>query len=180
MQNLYKETMKGIINRQAERLYKELELSPGFCTDDVVAALGGKIVPVKEVGENADAQIAPNETGDSFQISCVDTDKEKDDEYRRLAIAHELGHLFLHMSKITDNGKYMIEGTYAHKNISSSMVEWEAEEFALAFLMPENVFRNAVEEAEESEDIVDKIQWLADKFKVPFKSVIVRRKSLEI
>ena len=40
MQNLYKETMKGIINRQAERLYKELDLSPGFRTDDVVIALG--------------------------------------------------------------------------------------------------------------------------------------------
>ena len=178
MQNLYKETMKKIINRQAERLYKKLKLAPGFSTDNVVIALGGEIVPVEEVKDNADAQIAPNETGDSFQIFCVG--KEKDDEYRRLAVAHELGHLFLHMSKITDNGKYVIEGTYAHKNISSSMVEWEAEEFALAFLMPESVFKNAVEEAEGNEEIVDKIQWLADKFKVPFKSVIVRRKSLEI
>lgn len=178
MQNLYKETMKGIINRQAERLYKVLNLSPGFSTDKVVTDLGGEIVHVKEVEDNADAQITPNEEGNSFRILCVN--KEIDEEYVRLAVAHELGHLFLHMSKITDSGKYVIEGTYAHKNISSSMVEWEAEEFALAFLMPENVFINAVEEAEGNEKIVDKIQWLADEFKVPFKSVIVRRKSLGI
>ncbi len=170
--------MKGIINRQAERLYKVLKLSPGFSTDAVVIDLGGEIVHVEEVEDNADAQITPNEEGDSFQIFCVN--KEIDAEYVRLAVAHELGHLFLHMSKIADDGNYVIEGTYAHKNISSSMVEWEAEEFALAFLMPESVFRNAVEEAEGDEKIADKIQWLADKFKVPYKSVIVRRKSLEI
>ena len=45
MQNLYKETMKKIINRQAERLYKKLKLAPGFSTDNVVIALGGEIVP---------------------------------------------------------------------------------------------------------------------------------------
>lgn len=36
MQNLYKETMRKIINQQAEKLYDKLCLSPDFDVKDVI------------------------------------------------------------------------------------------------------------------------------------------------
>lgn len=176
MQNLYKETMEEIINQQAEQLYHKLNLNPGFDLDGVIEKLGGTIEEEKDLEESVDAKILPDFNGESFKIICV----SKENEYRRLAIAHELGHLFLHMAKVNGKDSYIIEGTYQHERENTSMIEWEAEEFALAFLMPEQVFRNKVEEIDANEKYLDKIQELSRLFKVPYKSVIVRRKSLDI
>ncbi len=176
MQNIYKETMKTIINKMAEFLCKRLELSPGFEIEDTVRRLGGTI-EFQELEDTIDAQILST-ADNNFKIICEKD--SKNDVYLRFAIAHELGHLFLHMTQKNESGTYDIVGSYTHQMLSNSMIEWEAEEFAAAFLMPEDKFREKVEEVESSDAIKDKIQWLAEVFLVPYKSVITRGKSLDI
>lgn len=180
MQNIYKDTMKEIINKQADLLYTTLKLDPGFCIRDIIMRLGGQIEICEngELGEGVEARIVPIDNNSSFKISYKK--QGIDESYIRFAIAHELGHLFLHMAHKDKQGNYKIDGDYNRKTQNISILEWEAEEFAAAFLMPEKVFRMKVEEAEENCQIEDKFQWLANTFRVPYKSVITRGKSLGI
>ena len=180
MQNIYKETMKEIINKQADLLYTTLKLQPGFNLREIIDRLGGKVEIYEndELGEGVEATIVPIEDNSSFKISY--RKQGIDESYIRFAIAHELGHLFLHMAHKDNKGRYKIDGAYNRKSQNISLLEWEAEEFAAAFLMPEKVFRMKVEEAEENSQIQDKFQWLAKTFRVPYKSVITRGKSLGI
>lgn len=180
MQNIYKETMKEIINKQADLLYTTMELEPGFNLRQIINRLGGivEICENGELGEGVEARIVPIENNSNFKISYKK--QGIDESYIRFAIAHELGHLFLHMAHKDKDGKYKIDGNYNRTNQNVSILEWEAEEFAAAFLMPEKVFRMKVEEAEENSQIQDKFQWLAKTFRVPYKSVITRGKSLGI
>lgn len=53
------------------------------------------------------------------------------------SIAHELGHLFLHMAYPDDEKGYILSGSYHKETQNTSICEWEAEELAAAFLMPE-------------------------------------------
>lgn len=180
MQNIYKETMKEIINKQADLLYTTLRLKPGFNVREIINRLGGKVELCEkdELGEDVEARIVPIENNSNFKISYKK--QGIDESYVRFSIAHELGHLFLHMAHKDKNGKYVIDGDYNRKSQNISILEWEAEEFAAAFLMPEKIFRLKVEEAEENSQIQDKFQWLAQTFRVPYKSVITRGKSLGI
>lgn len=180
MQSVYKETMRNIINKQARILYRNLELSPGFSIEDTVGRLGGEISKVDKLDNNTDAKISPTEDGMNFVIRH--TIPEHNEKYLRFSVAHELGHLFLHMAQPDEKKGYVIEGSYAHNGKSDSIIEWEAEEFAAAFLMPEDVFVHESEIIDEdnNNDGKDKIELLSDKFKVPYKSVIVRGRNLEI
>ena len=180
MQELYKETMRSIINKQGEGVYKKLNLSPGFDVEDTVRRLGGQleICNSGEIEAGADAKILPTYDGKNFKILY---EQSEVDAHTRFSIAHELGHLFLHMTRLDqDKSEYVISGDYKHVPRSSSMIEWEAEEFAAAFLMPESIFKIKAEEVSANTTVQDKIQWLADLFKVPYKSVVIRGENLGI
>lgn len=178
MQKVYKETMRKIINRQAEMLYRKLDLKPGFDVLELVESLGGEICQNVELDESTEAKICNTEECNSFKIECKVV-PDNSDTYARFSIAHELGHLFLHMAKVGEDGGYILEGDFARRPPCASMIEWEAEEFAAAVLMPESVFRREIELVWQSE-VEDKIRYLAELFKVPYKSIITRGKSLEI
>ena len=180
MQELYKETMRRTINKQAECVFQMLKLSPGFPVEDTVRRLGGELELCNNEGIEAgvDAKIVPSADKKNFKISYI---QGEEDIYTRFSIAHELGHLFLHMTRLDqEKNEYVISGDYKHVPRSSSIIEWEAEEFAAAFLMPESIFKIKAEEISANTTVQDKIQWLADLFKVPYKSVLIRGENLGI
>lgn len=179
MQNVYKETMRSIINRQAETLYKKMKSTPGFKIADTVEELGGRIEYVQDFEDGVEAKINASEDGQSFIIKCQES-IQLNDKYTRFAIAHELGHLFMHMIKFETNDNYKIVGNYTRNPQDVSINEWEAEEFAAAFLMPEGEFRMHVELIRTDDKIKDKIEYLSEHFKVPYKNVITRGKGLGI
>lgn len=94
-------------------------------------------------------------------------------------IAHELGHLFLHMGYIVDKelwNKYM-EKSFKSKN---SIEEYEADEFAGALLMPKNLYEDALDffkEEYEGTTIVN-ITKLAKYFNVSESIVKIRGRNL--
>lgn len=173
MKNNYKSAMREIINRTAEKLYKDLNLEPGFNISDVITKLGGTL----EFEAKSHISVYPKNSGNNFKI--IHPFENLDDVYVRFDIAHELGHLFLHMTELDKDGNYHINSTYTKKR-DICIMEWEAMEFAASFLMPESIFYIKVELVYANENIKDKIQCLADIFKVPYKSVIIRGKSLDI
>lgn len=181
MQNIYKQTMRKIINKQAENLYSRLKLEPGFELSQVVEALGGvlKNVPSDQLGSGVVAKISPMNDGQSFCIDC--SEEETDEKSIRFSIAHELGHLFLHMAnRDEDTGEMIIKGIYERRMGNGSINEWEADEFAAAFLMPQGEFLMSVEALDAVDDMEDEIRVLSDKFLVSYKSVITRGRSLDI
>lgn len=180
MLGLYKEAMRKTLNKQAEVLFDKLGLKPGFDIKETVERLGGEIQIKENLKENIEAQICPKEgSNDGFLIECK-TAFDNNDVYTRFSIAHELGHLFLHMAIPDDEKGYKLIGSFHKEEQNTSINEWEAEEFAAAFLMPENIFRIKVDAVWMDNKINDKIEYIANMFKVPYKSVITRGKGLEI
>lgn len=180
MLGLYKEAMRKTINKQAEVLFDKLELEPGFDIESTVKRLGGEIRTRENLRENIEAQIcAKEDMDDGFLIECK-TDFDNNDVYTRFSIAHELGHLFLHMATPDDEKGYVLSGSFQKEPQNTSINEWEAEEFAAAFLMPETIFRIKVDAVRMDDKVNDKFGYIANMFKVPYKSVITRGKGLEI
>lgn len=173
MRTLYKNIMGKQINRKAECLYNLIGKEPGFDIFKAVRDLGGtiKIVAANELGLGVDAKIVVYDEDGGFEILCA---PDLGDEYTRFCIAHELGHLFLHMVKKDENGKpQIIEKSFCRNNDLYNLREWEAEEFAAAFLMPEEEFKSYI-------SVVDgDISEIAKKFKVSPQSVLMRCKRLE-
>lgn len=79
----------------------------------------------------------------------------------RFTVAHELGHYFLHSRM----GKTAIRAT----RFGTGRVEWEANWFAAAFLMPADVFKHCIDSDFSDDD-------LAAKFKVSPQAIEVRKK----
>lgn len=168
--------MEKEINRRAESLYNIIGKTPGFDIINAVEKLGGRVIMVEntalDFGIDAKIDTSETEEGIDFKIFCV---KENIEEYIRFCIAHELGHLFLHMTKKDENGNIeLVKDSFYKTNNDFSIYEWEAEEFAACFLMPEDEFKIQIEVQRGD------VEKIAKKFKVPTQSVFMRCKRLGI
>lgn len=164
------------IYQYAEKIHNALGLEEDFDVEDVVIGLGGKIETCKLRpgiwAEMCDFSCDENKYKFNIKISS-DTIKE---ERKRFSIAHELGHLFLHMdflddSKWKENCQSGIN--FNRSEASDSRKEIEANTFAAALLMPNNLFRSIVEQYTNSDGVCD-INKVANKFKVSKQSAYYR------
>lgn len=81
--------------------------------------------------------------GDSFEITIAEY---MSDNRQVFTIAHELGHLFLHMGYAIDSKKWSSnENNIFFRNLSGEM-EFQAHEFAAALLMPVQQFYKKMQE----------------------------------
>lgn len=174
MQALYKQIMGKQINRKGECLYNLIGKCPGFDIIRAVEILGGTVSFDNQslLAVGVDARIEAKVINDdiAFDILCK---PDLTEDYKRFCIAHELGHLFLHMAEKDQNGDVVIlQNSFSKNNDFSKMYEWEAEEFAACFLMPEEEFRNSIE------NLKGDVEKLAKRYKVSPQSVIMRCKRL--
>lgn len=140
---------------------------------DIVKKIDGKIVEIDQpnVGEMKDGRIELESNG-KFTITL--NTYFNIEERRKFSCAHELGHLFLHILKsdgrVNDSVYYRYGG---------GVEEREANEFAAALLMPEELF---VEIAERylDDDNVYIINPIADYFGVSKEAVIARGRNLSL
>lgn len=109
---------------------------------------------------------------DAFTIKLKQANSEIP---HKLSLAHEIGHLMLHMKLGTDAWNDIAVGTaYTLKYTVCSISEDEANEFAAALLLPEKNFTQAVRDAAAD------LKKLAERFQVDESIVYYRGRSLNI
>ena len=124
------------INKLAEIIREACDLQTPVDLRQAVERLGGTIE--KESAAEYEAMVT--KSGDGFKIILSNNEY---DRRERFSIAHELGHLFLHMGYLIDEEKWKSVGDYTDSvyfRYGHSIEEHEANEFAAAFLMPKAEF----------------------------------------
>lgn len=141
---------KDTINKVAGIVLKILDYDkPAYQPDDAVNQLGGIIKDdITDECEDARIERATDNSGYKFIIHL---NPNKPLYRTRFSLAHELGHLFLHMGYLTDrwnNAETFQDSiyyrSYNRKDMNYSQEESEANEFAAAFLMPKEQFKDSL------------------------------------
>ena len=160
------------INKLADSIREALELvTPPYEPKFAVKKLNGEIF-YDLSADDIDAFI--EKTGNqNFSIHLSDN---KSLQRERFTLAHELGHLFLHMGFVIDDSKWRQKEMVYYRDNTSSKDEYEANEFAAAFLMPKQEFiRTANDNL--NNDLYN-VQRLADHFGVSIDAATNRGKWL--
>ncbi len=107
----------------------------------VVNLIGGEVIEDVSLGSYADGAVMKN--GDRF-IIYIPPNQPKTRE--NFTIAHELGHLFLHMGYMINEDLWNDSDNVSYKRKGNSIVENQANEFAAAFLMPQQDYKRIVDQ----------------------------------
>ena len=107
-------------------------------------ALGGKVIVVSD--DEIEHEACIEKKGETFEIKVKDFHPPR----MTFSIAHELGHLFLHMGYMTDEKRFaaLADGHAYDRNTTyefgKTEEEYEANSFASELLMPRLQFLEAV------------------------------------
>lgn len=152
---------KAQVFAKAQEFARQTEFFPGDRLEALVSRIGGRITYLTdtETVEAADGSLLVWGPKD-FEIKLsAFTGPERD----RFTIAHELGHYVLH----SGSGKQQLRAA----RFGSSPVDWEANWFAAALLMPESDFLETCKR-------YDNNTLIAARYGVSPKAVEVRKHSL--
>ena len=172
---------RRLIGSAADEIRKALDLPDGdFNIEEVVSRLNGFISYFSgyEAGMTEEVVKSGGQEFSDVHADFVIRINEGNVKTRqRFSIAHELGHLFLHMRYLTDTWYALPAGKSYQRELGSySMTEEEANEFAGAFLMPEHHFvKIANETSSNTHYILDKI---AQHFNVSISAASNRGRNL--
>jgi Zn-dependent peptidase ImmA (M78 family) len=131
------------IQEFAEKMHDDFELRIPVDAKTVAKSLGGRIIETKtDLPEEIDAKI--DKEGKAFKITI---NANRPNTRNNFTIAHELGHLFLHMGYMFNPERWENVNKYtdsAYYRFGHGEEELEANEFAAAFLMPGKKYRDVV------------------------------------
>lgn len=132
-----------LINEMADAVRKLYGLDgPITDIDNVVHIMGGVVVEDSSIDGFSDGRI--RKTGEeSFEIAISPFQSK---ERRNFTIAHELGHLFLHMGFRTNRERWEAQNNITYYRNGSSELEYQSNEFAAAFLMPQKEYKQIMEQ----------------------------------
>jgi Zn-dependent peptidase ImmA (M78 family) len=146
---------------------------------EAIQKLGGKSDADIE-DESIDAFIAKD--GDNSFYIHINSNKPQ--RRTNFTLAHELGHLFLHMGFIINPEKWKnlekYDDSVFFRSSRYSLEEFEANEFAGSFLMPEKEFIDCANLHLDTERNSYNLEPISDCFEVSQDSVILRGKRLGI
>lgn len=169
-----KQERKRQIEQVAETIRDALQLNnEKVDLDEVITAgLGGEIIKFNDRNKHEEVIKLGEE---SFLIEINGTHSMT---RQRISIAHEIGHLFLHMRYLTDEWGSIESGHSYDKAIGSrTQLEQEANVFAAAFLMPEDGFKTVAEQTSDENDYYD-FDQIARYYDVSIDAVIYRGKNI--
>lgn len=130
---------KSSAYKLAEHVAESLAFMPGEDIVNVVTKLGGKIQYTEEEIEKNPDSIVIEESGKFTIFISIFTSPLRD----KFTIAHELGHFFFHyIIGLCCQGPMKATRLINAKSSDEKRAEVEANWFAAAFLMPENIFCN--------------------------------------
>lgn len=162
------------INAFADSVREIMGLNVPVDVEKMVKQLGGVIDYSNDLPVGAEAKIERIEN--SFKITLQEPSERSTKETRkRFTIAHEIGHLFLHMRYIIDPNYWSkvpeyVDGAYYRFGYSAE--EREAYEFAAALLMPKREFEEIANRNLDSGSF--NLQPIAEYFNVSIHAVKVR------
>ena len=160
---------RRMINSLAEDVLSAYNISvPIGNIDEIVEKLGGTIQKEAFFSDGA-----VEKEGYGFKIIVSPFQDEKRE---RFTIAHELGHLFLHMGYRTNNELWEKQENNIYHRIGNSEKEYQANEFAAAFLMPATEYLSVLNKVAEG-NMVDTSK-IAEYFNVSIEAAANRGKFL--
>ena len=158
-----------MINSLAEDVLSAYNISvPIGNIDEIVEKLGGTIQKEAFFSDGA-----VEKEGNGFKIIVSPFQDEKRE---RFTIAHELGHLFLHMGYRTNNELWEKQENNIYHRIGNSEKEYQANEFAAAFLMPASEYHTVLKRIADG-NVVDTSK-IAEYFNVSVEAASNRGKFL--
>lgn len=111
---------------------------------DVVESLGGAIQEDTNIGMYSDGYIRKHLKGESPRFTIVVPSNQSENR-KNFTIAHELGHLFLHMGYMIDDELWNSEKNVIFNRKGNSEIELQANEFAAALLMPKREYKEILD-----------------------------------
>ncbi|MDI7165970.1 ImmA/IrrE family metallo-endopeptidase [Leptospira santarosai] len=166
------------INAKADELRMFLELKVPLDLVQSVEKLGGRVFEDENLP--FEALIKKDEKSNKFEIRLQGNHSEV---RKRFSIAHEIAHLILHMNYDYKNHSWLGETEYKDSVLyryGFTKEEYEANEFAAAFLMPAEEFKLISDKNYHSESEIYKIKPIAEYFKVSMDAVKNRGRWLQI
>ena len=157
--------------------------------ESIVQRLGGTIEEKSDFDDLCDGTI--QKSGKSnFKITIS---PYQNNQRKNFTIAHELGHLFLHMGFgvdpdlwsrqlflhmgfMTDRKLWNTQDEKVYGRFGTSEQEYQANEFAAALLMPENIYKDILDEHSRGNKV--NMNEVAKYFKVSLSAAINRGKFL--
>lgn len=166
------------INKIADVVRTALSLSVPITLEalcEAVYKLGGACISASSGELQVDAQITALDDTDEQHRFVIRYLEDKLDTRILFSIAHEMGHLFLHL--LNENGTLRQAETF-QRNMETTQEELEANEFAAALLMPEEIFIVKSKEFMTKDKI--NVTKMAEYFNVSVQAATVRGNVLEL
>lgn len=130
----------------AEKMAESVGFAPGDSLEELIENTGGRLAfGSSGTGDHESGSIIAKELDDYTIYLSQNTSRLRD----RFTIAHELGHLTLHLPKIKESDPEAVMRATRWVDDSDEgkkRAEWEANWFAAAFLMPRDAFIKAFHE----------------------------------
>jgi len=163
---------KANISSFAESIAEQLNFEAGDSIEELIERVGGNLVVGSSGnGDGESGSIVAKDTDDFTIYVSRHTSLARD----KFTIAHELGHLLLHLGPIkAANPDAIMRATrwVDETDNDQKRAEWEANWFAASFLMPSKAFTEYFNENGPSST--------AKKFGVSVKAAQTRAKSLQL
>ncbi len=140
MENLVRECIKFITQEIIDEYGIDIPVTD---IDDIVARMGGTVEEKAGLNGMRDGTII-RVGAEGFRIAAA---SDQSPHRRTFAVAHELGHLFLHMGFRTNVELWNRQSTSEYMRFGYSDQEYQANEFAAALLMPEALYWQAVQDS---------------------------------
>ena len=168
-------TMRKTINDISDIIRNALNIEgPILNIDRIVENLNGDLREVDSLQEGADGRIFRNGTRFIIEIPRIANDNR-----RTFTIAHELGHLFLHMGYLIDERMWDKNSDMVFFRKEIGEMEYQAHEFAAAFLMPREEFFEEIKKNYNGDGTYN-MEGVAEYFNVSIEAATNRGKWLGI
>lgn len=162
------------INELARDILTAYEINtPIDDIESVVRKIGGRIYESSQLGFLTAGTVKKEK--DSFSIT-IPASQANNSARRNFTVAHELGHLFLHMGYQIDEELWGKSDNVVFNRRGNSGRELEANEFAAAFLMPADEYIRVVDENSKGNKVF--IKKVAEYFNVSVEAASYRGKWL--
>lgn len=161
--------------KKAYQLLNSLEIdSAPIPVEDIVKALNIKLTksPFEE-GKNFSGVLYRDKSGKSI----IGVNARESDKRQRFTIAHEIGHFIMHEGDLHIDENFRVNFRDANSSLAINKEEIEANAFAAALLMPEELLKRALKEINQGIDFSDDndtIKNLSELFQVSEQALLIR------